>query len=566
MKKTAALLLALTVMAAQTAYAYDIQVDMNAFDFKVSLQSDETTERPTVQMLDKNKTKVVYMGEGTSSLNEDDTYTLSFDDFSVPANLPTGSYIIRIGGKGLATQETTISFVNNLDKANALNELNSASDKGSVLVKDAESLGIDVSVYNGLSQQWKNVVNQAVAAPDLSNDNSVEQVEEKYELFTKAYNSSMELAVIAGSTDSAAVQNMIDASEYLGLDKDSYYESLTDKKSVADILTKKSFSPTITSAQLSDEFDGAVLVSVINQLDWGSAKSALQYYNNSGLVNISFGDFNSLSSTNQANVFKDLKSLKLTDYESISSEFNSIVNRYKNSSASNASGGGAGGGGGGGGSSSQTGKTVVPAPVVTEEDLPKSTSSDKTKSESIVMDFTDMDNYGWAQQAVSNLQRRGVLAGDGTGRFNPQNYVTREEFAKIVVTAFELYESGAIADFEDVPADAWYYSYVASAKKNGVVAGISDTEFGSGSPITRQDMAVMLKRVYDMAGLDEANGAEKSFGDGAQIADYARDAVAVLNRAGILNGDDEGNFLPLNSVTRAQSAQAVYMLVQMIEG
>lgn len=560
MKKLSALLLALTVITAQTAYAYDIQVDMNAFEFEVSLQSDKTTDRPTVQMLDQEKTKVIYMGEGVSSLGKDDTYMLAFDAFSVPQDLPTGTYIIRVGGQGMPIRETTVSFINNTDKANALNELNGASDKGGVLIENAAELGIDVSDYSSLSQEWKNVVNKAVAACDLSNDGSVEEVATKYGLFIEAYQSGLEMAVIAGSSDSNAVAAMIENSEKLGLDKDTYYQKLTDKKSVANILAQKSFAADITAEKLAREFDGAVLLSVINQLDWGSARNASQYYADKGAVNISFGVYNTLSSTNKANVFKDLKNLKLTDYEKLSDKFDSIVNKYINSSSDSSSGGGGGGGNGGGHASAMV------APVYTPNNIPTPPPSNDNQPALKVSAFTDMDHYGWAQEAVDALLKRGVIAGDGTGRYYPQNFVTREEFAKIMVMAFGLYESGASVEFADVPEDAWFYGYVASAKRNGVVRGISNDEFGTGNAITRQDMAVMLKRVYDMSGRGADNTGKTVFNDYAQISDYAREAVVSLNGAGVLNGDDAGNFLPLEPVTRAQSAQAVYKLVEIIEG
>lgn len=559
MKKTAALLLSLAFMASP-AYAYDIQTDISAFEFEVSLQSDETTDRPTVQMLDAEKTKVIYMGEGISRENADDTYTFEFDKFSVPKNLPTGDYIIRVGGKGILTKEAPISFINNNDKASALNELNVAADKGGVLLKRFTELGIDISGYAALSSEWRGVVNKEIAKHNLSNDGSPEQVSEKYDLFMGAYTLGMETAVIAGSEDSKAVRAMIDSSEKLGLDKDGYYKKLTDKNSVAGILTKKKFTPQITREELVKEFDGAVLVAVINQLDWGSAKAAAEYYSEKGVVDIDFSDFKNLSGVKQGNVFKDLKNARITDYKDVSAQFDLLVDKYKNTPSSGSSGGG--GGGTGGGSHGGAGFT---APVYTPNIIPTpAPQPENTQKPPAVSEFTDMDNYGWAKTAVSELLKRGVVAGDGSGKFNPQDLVTREEFAKIMVMAFNLYQSGAAADFEDVPHDAWFYGYVASAKKNGIVQGISETEFGAGRAITRQDMAVMLKRVYDMAECKAGgNGAE--FKDYAQIADYAKEAVSVLSGAGVINGDGEGAFLPLDPVTRAQSAQAVYKLLRIVE-
>ena len=64
------------------------------------------------------------------------------------------------------------------------------------------------------------------------------------------------------------------------------------------------------------------------------------------------------------------------------------------------------------------------------------------------------------------------------------------------------------ADFEDVPEYQWYYKYAASGVRKGIVNGISKTRFGTGSSISRQDMAVMTVRALDYLGIDLAASVE----------------------------------------------------------
>jgi len=49
--------------------------------------------------------------------------------------------------------------------------------------------------------------------------------------------------------------------------------------------------------------------------------------------------------------------------------------------------------------------------------------------------------------------------------------------------------------FNDVPAGYWAESQIAKAAKNGIVTGISATEFGLGKPITREQLVVILNRL-----------------------------------------------------------------------
>lgn len=562
MKKKIFLILAAALISMQSAYAYDIQVDINAFNFDVSLRSDETTERPALQLLNEERTKVLYMAEGISIPDDENyTYLFNFDTFGVPKSLPTGKYILRVGGMGIETKETTISFVNNLDKSDALNELNSSSNKGEVLINRASGLGIDTESFLGLSAEWQKTVTADLSAADFSNDGSDEQINEKYDLFIKVYGKSMEKAVIAGSDDSDAVYSMIEKSSQLELDKDGFYPKLSSKNAVAKILAGRSYKTDITEEEVKKEFDGAVLAAVINQLDWGSAKAAAEYYAGTGIISLSFTDFNRLSYTNQSNVFKELKAIGITAYENIPAEFNRLVNKYTTQANNSSSSGGGGGGGGSTGGFAAT----APAPPQSSNGAALASDAAKPETEENLQDFLDMEGFEWAYEAVMSLKKQGVVDGDGTGCFNPDKYVTREEFAKIVVLAFELYSSNAKLDFDDVAQDAWYAPYVASAKSGGIIIGINEAEFGTGRAIIRQDMAVMLKRIYDMADITKS-GEAVSFSDYDEISGYAQDAVDVLSRAGVLNGDDKGKFMPYGNVTRAQSAKAVYELLKVIKG
>ena len=111
----------------------------------------------------------------------------------------------------------------------------------------------------------------------------------------------------------------------------------------------------------------------------------------------------------------------------------------------------------------------------------------------------------------------------------------------------------------DVPEDAWYYESVCAAFDNGVITGISDELFGAGMNITRQDIAVISQRAIEKAGKNKPNDNEyKDFSDKDSISDYALDAVIALMKNGIINGYDDGSFIPLGYATRAETAVIIY--------
>ena len=67
--------------------------------------------------------------------------------------------------------------------------------------------------------------------------------------------------------------------------------------------------------------------------------------------------------------------------------------------------------------------------------------------------------------------------------------------------AFDAYDEAATASFADVAADRWSYQYIASANRLGLVTGISETAFNPAGSITREDMAVIMHRLYKLVGL-----------------------------------------------------------------
>lgn len=175
--------------------------------------------------------------------------------------------------------------------------------------------------------------------------------------------------------------------------------------------------------------------------------------------------------------------------------------------------------------------------------------------------FNDMDGYGWAQEAVSYLAAAKIVNGYGGNAFNPSGNVKREEFVKMLIAALGGANNTLSVEMADVKAGQWYYPYIATAVKTGIANGISESEFGIGREITRQDMAAIVYRAMKAMGIGGDFG-EPSFNDSAQISDYAYPCVGALQKEQILNGDDNNNFNPTSTATRAEAAAMVYRLMK----
>ena len=89
---------------------------------------------------------------------------------------------------------------------------------------------------------------------------------------------------------------------------------------------------------------------------------------------------------------------------------------------------------------------------------------------------------------------------------------------------------------------------VAWAAKEGVVKGDDQGNFNPTADITRQDFVTMLWRLKG----ETASDKELTFGDKADIKDYAQTAVAWAVENGYITGRDNGNFDPAAKITRAE--------------
>ncbi len=178
--------------------------------------------------------------------------------------------------------------------------------------------------------------------------------------------------------------------------------------------------------------------------------------------------------------------------------------------------------------------------------------------------FTDMGNYVWAKDSVDALFARRIIDGISQEQFAPGNAVSRAEFLKMTLEAFDLVQTGKNASFTDVRAGEWYSNSIASAQMLHIINGYENGSFGPDQPVTREEMAVLVMRILQAAGIELQQIRDGiKFQDDAQIAGYAVDAVRSLNEAGLIQGHDGGRFAPKSSTTRAEAAVLITRILDL---
>lgn len=112
--------------------------------------------------------------------------------------------------------------------------------------------------------------------------------------------------------------------------------------------------------------------------------------------------------------------------------------------------------------------------------------------------------------------------------------------------------------FKDVGSSAYYAPYVEWAYLCGIINGTSASAFSPDTDITRESMCVVLYNYAVKYGktLTPVNG-KATFSDDASISSWAKDAVYVMQRAGIVGGTGDGAFAPKKTATRAEVSKII---------
>ncbi len=195
------------------------------------------------------------------------------------------------------------------------------------------------------------------------------------------------------------------------------------------------------------------------------------------------------------------------------------------------------GGGGGGG--------VSPNPeAVTGNSEPGATTSTGSQK------FNDTNGH-WAISSINQLVALGAINGYPDGSFKPDNTISRAEFAAVLVKAFSLNQQGNIT-FQDT-VNHWARNHIAAAVASGVANGYDADTFGPNDPVTREQMAVMIVRA---AGLEGGIG-EINFDDSADISVWAREAIATMTREGLMQGYSDNTIHPLKYATRGEAVTLI---------
>lgn len=176
--------------------------------------------------------------------------------------------------------------------------------------------------------------------------------------------------------------------------------------------------------------------------------------------------------------------------------------------------------------------------------------------------FADVDQTAWYHLAVDWAVETGAMRGyAGSDDFGPDDTLTRAQMAAVLYNMASSPEVEAGELRPDCLAGSWYVSPVTWALEKGVFHGYDDGtgNFGPNDSLTREQAACVLMNAAEVAGEDVSQRADLSaYPDADDVSDYAREALEWAVERGLISGvetEDGGRVLdPQGTCTRAQLA------------
>ncbi len=162
--------------------------------------------------------------------------------------------------------------------------------------------------------------------------------------------------------------------------------------------------------------------------------------------------------------------------------------------------------------------------------------------------FEDVQEDDWFYESVTKAFEAGIVNGLSETTFGPGTVARR---GQVVTMLHRLMGEPAATEethFADL-TEEYYKNAVAWAVEQGIVMGVSEREFMPNGPITRQDLVTLL---YRLEGSPATAGKLETYGDEAEVRDYARDAMCWAVEQGILTGYEDNSLRPGSSTTRAE--------------
>lgn len=174
--------------------------------------------------------------------------------------------------------------------------------------------------------------------------------------------------------------------------------------------------------------------------------------------------------------------------------------------------------------------------------------------------FTDYKPGDFGYANVISLADRDIIKGYSDGSFRPNHNLNRADAAVLFQRALKLKASSGGIGFKDVPKGVYYTNAAIATKEAGIFRGNSDGTFGPKDLLTREQMASVLVRAFQ---LEPVPNKQVTINDRSRIAPIHLQDVITLYQNDVTKGKPGNVFDPKGVVTRAEFSVFLFRAIEL---
>ena len=174
----------------------------------------------------------------------------------------------------------------------------------------------------------------------------------------------------------------------------------------------------------------------------------------------------------------------------------------------------------------------------------------------------DIDENHWAYEAVEYCYEQGLVSGLTNTEFGPDANIRRGDFLLMLYRAAGSPEVTSLPDFPDVAPTDYYAAAIAWAQENGLASGMEDGTFAPNINVTREQAFTILNRALPLLNIfcvDAPVEILDRFADRDQISSWAQQHAATLVAYQIVGGSSD-QLSPRVNLSRVDMAAILYKI------
>lgn len=179
----------------------------------------------------------------------------------------------------------------------------------------------------------------------------------------------------------------------------------------------------------------------------------------------------------------------------------------------------------------------------------------------------DVSSSYWAAADIRAIAALNIISVEDTKYFRPLSYVSRAEFTRALVKAANIPEKSNIKSyqlvFDDVEKNHPYYDYIKTAVNTGIVTGKRDKQFAPDEYITKEEAATIIVRAMGLEQASTLSGSKTTFADDKDI--WSKKSVNIARSMGIVKGNEDNMLEPDKLMTRAEVSEMFSQFIKYMQ-